>query len=82
MNRTDFRRATAVVALTGCATLLACSTQPPATTTTAKTPNKFAANATLRQIATAQDERNAAALLPFLAQPEVQYRREAALALA
>ncbi len=39
-------------------------------------------DATLREIGTAQDERNAAALLPFLTNPNPVYRREAALALA
>ena len=54
----------------------------------ARTPRPSAALANkyhdpvLRQIGTAQDERNAAALLPFLASPSPVYRREAALALA
>ena len=39
-------------------------------------------DATIRQIGTAQDERNTAALLPFLTNPNPVYRREAALALA
>ncbi|HEX8656347.1 MAG TPA: HEAT repeat domain-containing protein, partial [Hymenobacter sp.] len=39
-------------------------------------------DATVRQIGTAQDERNAAALLPFLSNANPTYRREAALALA
>ena len=39
-------------------------------------------DATIRQIGTAQDERNFAALLPFLTNPNPTYRREAALALA
>ncbi|MDO7874123.1 peptidylprolyl isomerase [Hymenobacter sp. ASUV-10] len=43
--------------------------------------NKYA-DATLRQIGTAQDERNATALLPFLNNPNPIYRREAALAFA
>ena len=43
--------------------------------------NKYA-DATLREIGTAQDERNAAALRPFLTSPNPAYRREAALALA
>ena len=37
---------------------------------------------TIRQIGTAQDERNSAALLPFLTNANPTYRREAALALA
>ena len=43
--------------------------------------NKYQ-DATLRQIGTAQDERNAAALLPWLSNGNPSYRREAALALA
>ena len=39
-------------------------------------------DATIRQIGTAQDERNTAALLPFLTNPNPNYRREAALAFA
>ena len=39
-------------------------------------------DATIRQIGTAQDERNTAALLPFLVSLNPNYRREAALALA
>ena len=43
--------------------------------------NKYQ-DATMRQIGTAQDERNAAALLPLLSNGNPVYRREAALALA
>ncbi|GAA3987934.1 peptidylprolyl isomerase [Hymenobacter antarcticus] len=43
--------------------------------------NKYA-DATIRQIGTAQDERNTAAILPFLTNANAIYRREAALALA
>ncbi|WP_460610118.1 peptidylprolyl isomerase [Hymenobacter terrigena] len=39
-------------------------------------------DATIRQIGTAQDERNTAAILPFLTNSNPTYRREAALALA
>ncbi|MBO2009556.1 peptidylprolyl isomerase [Hymenobacter negativus] len=39
-------------------------------------------DATIRQIGTAQDERNAATILPFLTNANPTYRREAALALA
>ncbi|MBU6122903.1 peptidylprolyl isomerase [Hymenobacter siberiensis] len=39
-------------------------------------------DATIRQIGTAQDERNTAAILPFLTDGNPTYRREAALALA
>ena len=43
--------------------------------------NKYQ-DATMRQIGTAQDERNTAALLPWLSNGNPIYRREAALALA
>jgi cyclophilin family peptidyl-prolyl cis-trans isomerase/HEAT repeat protein len=39
-------------------------------------------DATIRQIGTAQDERNTGAILPFLTNANPTYRREAALALA
>ncbi|WP_167855084.1 peptidylprolyl isomerase [Hymenobacter wooponensis] len=81
MNYSAFCRMAATVASTGCALLLACTAHPPAATAPATT-NKFTQDATLRQIATAQDERNTAALLPFLEGPEAKYRREAAMALA
>ncbi|GAA3951179.1 peptidylprolyl isomerase [Hymenobacter algoricola] len=58
--------------------LSSCVTRPPAAAPVA---NKFT-DSVLRQIATAQDERATAALLPFLERPEGQYRREAALAFA
>jgi len=58
--------------------LAACARTPrPSSLTT----NKYT-DATLRQIGTAQDERNATALLPFLHNPNPIYRREAALAFA
>jgi len=43
--------------------------------------NKYQ-DATLRQIGTAQDERNTAALLPYLGHADPTYRREVALAFA
>ena len=43
--------------------------------------NKYS-DATIRRIGTAQDERNTAAILPFLTNANPTYRREAALALA
>ncbi|MCR5887072.1 peptidylprolyl isomerase [Hymenobacter sp. J193] len=67
-----------LLAATGCATRPVATT---AVTPVASAPNKFA-DATLRQIATAQDERNTTALLPYLSRPEPRYRREAALAFA
>ncbi|WP_078062788.1 peptidylprolyl isomerase [Solirubrum puertoriconensis] len=42
--------------------------------------NQFAADSTLRRIATAQDQRQTAALRPFLQSPKVRYRQAAALA--
>ena len=48
---------------------------------TAGPANKYH-DATVRQIGTAQDERNIAALLPFLTNANPAYRREAALAFA
>ncbi|MCB2379700.1 peptidylprolyl isomerase [Hymenobacter sp. BT635] len=66
---------------TGAATSFTACTAPPQTSAAATVANKFG-DATLRQIATAQDERQSATLLPFLNGPEALYRREAALALA
>lgn len=60
--------------------LLACA-RPPHHTASTPAANQYA-DATQRQIATAQDERNAAALLPFLTNANPEYRRTAALALA
>ncbi|UOQ76147.1 HEAT repeat domain-containing protein [Hymenobacter sp. 5516J-16] len=61
--------------LTACAPHTLSSTTPVAL-------NQFAADSVLRRIATAQDERRAAALLPYLSRPEATYRRAAAEALA
>ena len=61
--------------------LAACARTPRPGTGPAAATNKYD-DATLREIGTAQDERNAAALLPFLASANPAYRREAALALA
>ncbi|WP_161599437.1 peptidylprolyl isomerase [Hymenobacter nivis] len=61
--------------------LLAACARTPRPSAGALVPNKYA-DATLREIGTAQDERNAAALLPFLKNDRPAYRREAALALA
>lgn len=59
--------------------LAACARTPqPSATGTA---NKYQ-DATIRLIGTAQDERNTAALLPWLSNGNPVYRREAALALA
>ena len=58
--------------------LAACARTPrPSTAVT----NKYQ-DATIRQIGTAQDERNTAVLLPFLGNANPAYRREAALAFA
>ncbi|MDO7853110.1 peptidylprolyl isomerase [Hymenobacter convexus] len=56
----------------------ACARTPRASTDLA---NKYH-DATIRQIGTAQDERNTPALLPFLTNNNSNYRREAALAFA
>ncbi|MDO7846708.1 peptidylprolyl isomerase [Hymenobacter sp. M29] len=56
----------------------ACARTPRASTDLA---NKYH-DATMRQIGTAQDERNTPALLPFLSSSSPTYRREAALAFA
>ena len=65
------------------AVLAACTTSSPKTFAPIA---QAAANpfddATVRAIATAQDERNTAALLPYLTNTDVRYRRAAALALA
>ncbi|GAA4354445.1 peptidylprolyl isomerase [Hymenobacter saemangeumensis] len=58
--------------------LAACARTPRPSASAA---NKFT-DATLRQIGTAQDERNTSALLPFLTSANPTYRREAALAFA
>ncbi|WP_245122357.1 peptidylprolyl isomerase [Hymenobacter volaticus] len=65
------------------AALAACTTSSPKTAalTAQAAANPFD-DATLRAITTAQDERNTAALLPYLANADVRYRRAAALALA
>ncbi|SHJ09740.1 Peptidyl-prolyl cis-trans isomerase (rotamase)-cyclophilin family [Hymenobacter daecheongensis DSM 21074] len=80
MSQLAFRRF-AVAAAAGClsSVVVSCASRPTASTLAST--NKFA-DATLRQIATAQDERATAALLPFLERPEAGYRREAALAFA
>ncbi len=59
--------------------LAACARTPQPSAT--RLANKYA-DATLRQIGTAQDERNTAALLPYLTNANPGYRAEAALALA
>ncbi|WP_303312102.1 HEAT repeat domain-containing protein [Hymenobacter sp. BT730] len=76
-------RATFAAALLLC--LTACAPRVPVSSSANSAPpgppNKYA-DATLRQIATAQDERSTSTLLPFLERPEALYRREAALAFA
>ncbi|MBW3127617.1 peptidylprolyl isomerase [Hymenobacter profundi] len=75
-------RLTIAFALLGCA--CACSTTQPAATmpAIASAPNKFAADTTLRRIATLQDERRTHALLNYLLSPEPRYCEQAALAFA
>ncbi|RAK65756.1 peptidylprolyl isomerase [Hymenobacter edaphi] len=72
------RPATALAALG--LLLAACST---GRTPQAAAPlNQFAADSTLRRIATAQDQRQTQALRPFLHHPKARYRQAAALAFA
>lgn len=72
------RSATALAALG--LLLAACST---GRTPQAAAPlNQFAADSTLRRIATAQDQRQTLALRPFLQHPKARYRQAAALAFA
>ncbi|TGE23255.1 peptidylprolyl isomerase [Hymenobacter metallicola] len=82
MTYHNFRRRAWAATILGCwgLSFAACTTSSR-TASVATATNKFT-DATLRQIATAQDERQTTALLPFLERPEVIYRREAALALA
>ncbi|UYZ61388.1 peptidylprolyl isomerase [Hymenobacter weizhouensis] len=74
-------RAATVAAVVGCAGLGACASRPVASTV-APASNVFATDSVLRRIATVQDERRTAALLPYLSRPEGTYRRAAAEALA
>ncbi|UOR03979.1 peptidylprolyl isomerase [Hymenobacter aerilatus] len=70
---------TLLVLGSACAT----TTQPAVTTPAgAVVPNKFAADTTLRRIATLQDERRTPALLKYLESPNSRYREQAALAFA
>lgn len=74
-------RAAVVAAVVGCTGLGACARRPAATVAP-PAPNVFATDSVLRRIATVQDERRTAALLPYLSRPEAAYRRAAAEALA
>ncbi|WP_078013651.1 peptidylprolyl isomerase [Hymenobacter sp. CRA2] len=60
--------------------LAACSTSR--TPQAAAPLNQFAADTTLRRIATAQDQRQSQALRPFLHHPKARYRQAAAMAFA
>jgi cyclophilin family peptidyl-prolyl cis-trans isomerase/HEAT repeat protein len=71
-----FSACTAATLLAGCT-----SSKAPQTPTATTAVNQFD-DATHRLIATAQDERNTTALLPYLTNPEPRYRQAAALALA
>lgn len=80
-------RAAAVAAVAAAGLLPACAPRPAASASTAVTApaaptNQFARDSTLRRIATLQDERRTAALLPYLSHPEARYRQAAAEALA
>jgi cyclophilin family peptidyl-prolyl cis-trans isomerase/HEAT repeat protein len=74
-------RASLLLLSTACLLSACAPAVPRQTTTIAAPPNRFA-DATLRLIGTAQDERNTAALLPYLTNPDARYREAAALALA
>ena len=71
---------TALPRLAWLALLLAACTRPPATTPAASV--NLYDDPTYRAIATAQDERNLPALLPYLSDRSADYRAAAALALA
>jgi cyclophilin family peptidyl-prolyl cis-trans isomerase/HEAT repeat protein len=74
-------RLAAVAGAAAGALLVACAPQPRASVLAA-TPNRFAADSTLRRIATLQDARSTAALLAYLTHTESRYRQAAAEALA
>ncbi|MBC6988270.1 peptidylprolyl isomerase [Hymenobacter sp. BT491] len=83
MNQRPFSASAAALFLAGLGLCLsACVSQPRPEAPIATAPNKFVADAVLREIATAQDERRTAVLLPYLDRAEAKYRREAAWALA
>ncbi|RFP64134.1 hypothetical protein D0N36_15605 [Hymenobacter lapidiphilus] len=75
-------RATAAVAMAA-GLLPACAPRPVASAAApAVAANQFALDSALRRIATLQDERRTAALLPYLGHAESRYRQAAAEALA
>ncbi|WP_188815368.1 peptidylprolyl isomerase [Hymenobacter cavernae] len=82
MKRSAFWVFSAAAAVGSLRFLLACAPSARVSTPAVAPVNKFAADSTLRRIATMQDERRTSALLPYLSKPEALYRREAALALA
>ncbi|OWP61743.1 hypothetical protein CDA63_17735 [Hymenobacter amundsenii] len=85
MTYSALLRTAAFTASAGCALLTACATRPAtsaAPAAAAPALNQFATDSALRRIATLQDERRTAALLPYLDRPEARYRQAAAEALA
>ncbi|RSK36021.1 peptidylprolyl isomerase [Hymenobacter metallilatus] len=70
-----------VAVAAGGALLAACAPRPTASVP-ATVANRFAADSVLQRIATLQDERRTAPLLPYLRSPTAQYREAAAEALA
>ncbi|SDY71024.1 peptidylprolyl isomerase [Hymenobacter psychrophilus] len=78
------RAATVVATVAAIGLLPACAPRPVASGSVAAVAptNQFALDSTLRRIATLQDERRTAALLPYLNHPETRYRQAAAEALA
>ncbi|AHJ96379.1 peptidylprolyl isomerase [Hymenobacter swuensis] len=76
-------RAAALAATAGAALLTACAPRPAASSAAAATQlNQFATDSVRRRIATLQDERRTADLLPYLIRSEAPYRQAAAEALA
>lgn len=82
MNYSLAYRVAAVVAASGCILLTACAPHPAGSPAARPALNHFAADTTLRRIATLQDERRTAGLLPYLSSPQPRYRQAAAGALA
>ncbi|RSK48415.1 peptidylprolyl isomerase [Hymenobacter rigui] len=75
-------RFTAAAVAAGGALLSACAPHPATSVSASPAANHFTTDSTLRRIATLQDERLTAGLLPFLSHPTARYRQAAAEALA
>ena len=84
MTYSALLKAAVLTAAAGGLLLPACAPRP-GVSVAASVPapaNQFTLDSALRRIATLQDERRTAALLPYLVQPEARYRGAAAEALA